>query len=148
MSSAYQIRLTGSVGRGISSRYKLNYVGDILEPCSTPVWTIIAFDLTPLQILTDYLPLMLFYSHRQVASGSVDLTIFDNNTLWLTVSNATVRSTATQTVRCGGFLWLKPVAISLVSCSKAEVVECPGRKSCWSADGRRWLLMVGVRESP
>ena len=45
----------------------------------------------------------------------VDLTIFDNNTLWLTVSNAVVWSAATQTVRCGGFLWLKPVAISLVS---------------------------------
>ena len=38
------------------------------------------------------------------------------------------------TVRCGGFLWLKSVAISLVSCRKAEVVECPGRKPCWSAD--------------
>ena len=49
------------------------------------------------------------------------------------LSNAAVRSTATQTVRCGGFLWLKPVAISLVSCSKAEVVECPGQKPCWSS---------------
>ena len=38
---------------------------------------------------------------------------------------------------------MKPVAISLVSCSKAEVVECPGRKPCWSADGSRWLLTVG-----
>ena len=25
------------------------------------------------------------------------------------LSNAAIRSTATQTVRCGGFLWLKPV---------------------------------------
>ena len=38
--------------------------------------------------------------------------------------NTAVRSTATHTDRCGGFFWLKPVAISLVSCSKAEVVEC------------------------
>ena len=105
-------------------------VGDILEPCGTPVWTILAFD-----------------SHRQVASGSVDLTILDNSTLWLTVSNAAVRSTATHTIRCRGFLWLKPVAISLVSCSKAEVVECPGRKPCWSADGNRWLLMVGSKRT-
>ena len=73
-------------------------------------------DLTPLQLVTDCLPLKKFESHRQVASESVDLTIFENSTLWLTVSNATVRSTATQTVRSGGFLWLKPVAISLVSC--------------------------------
>ena len=58
-----------------------------------------------------------------------------------------MRSTATQTVRCGGFLWLKPVAISFVSCSKAEVVECPGRKPCWSADGSRWLLTVGSKRS-
>ena len=63
-------------------------------------------------------------------------------TLWLTVSNAAIRSTATQTVRCESLLWLKPVAISLVSCSKAEVVECPGRKPCWYADGIRWLLTV------
>ena len=37
-------------------------------------------------------------------------------------SRSTVRSTATQTELCGGFLWLKPVVVSLVSCSKAEVV--------------------------
>ena len=37
------------------------------------------------------------------------------------------------------------VAISLVGCSKAEVVECPGRKPCWSADGSRWLLTVGSK---
>ena len=40
---------------------------------------------------------------------------------------------------------MKPVAISLVSCSKAEVVECPGRKPCWSADGSMWLLTVGSK---
>ena len=39
------------------------------------------------------------------------------------------------------------VAISLISCSKAEVVECPGRKSCWSADGNRWLLTVGSKRA-
>ena len=58
------------------------------------------------------------------------------------LSNTAVRSTATQTGRCGCFLWLKHVAISLVSCSKAEVVEYPGRKSCWSADVSRWVLTV------
>ena len=80
------------------------------------MWTILVFHLTPIQLVTDCLPLKQFDSHRQVTSGSVDLAIFDNSTLWLTVSNAAVRSTATQAVRCGGFLWLKPVAISLVSC--------------------------------
>ena len=95
----------------------MNNVGDILGPCGMPVWNILAFDLTYMHHVNDCLLLMLFVSHRQVTSGSVDLTIFYNNTLWLTVSNATVRSTATQTVRCGGFLWLKPVVISLVSCS-------------------------------
>ena len=63
------------------------------------------------------------------------------------VSNSAVRSTATQTVRCGGFLWLKTVAISLVSCSKAEVVECPCRKPRCSADGSRWLLVGSKRDS-
>ena len=42
---------------------------------------------------------------------------------------------------------MKPVAISLVSCSKAEVVECPGRKPCWSANGSRWLLTVGSKRA-
>ena len=102
------------------------------------MWTIIAFDLTPLQLVTDC---CLLYSLTSI--GSVYLTIFDNNTLWLIVWNAAVRSTATQTIRCAGSLWLKSVAISLVSCSKAEVVECPGRKLCWSADGSWWLLTVG-----
>ena len=39
------------------------------------------------------------------------------------------------------------VAISLVSCSKAEVVKCPVRKPCWSADGSRWLLTVGNKRT-
>ena len=37
--------------------------------------------------------------------------------------------------------------ISLVSCSKAEVLECPGRKLCWAADGSRWLLTVGNKRA-
>ena len=66
--------------------------------------------------------------------------------LWLTV-HAAVKSTATQAVRCGCLFWLKSVAISLVSCSKAEVVECPGRKPCWSTGGSRWLLTVGSKRA-
>ena len=116
---------------------------DNFEPCGTPVWIVIAFDLTPLLLVTDCLPLMSFDSHRQVASGSVDLAIFDNSALWLTVSNAAVRSsTATQTVRCGVFLSLKPLATSLVSCSKAEVFECPVRNPCWSEAGSKCVLTV------
>ena len=75
-------------------------MGDNFESCGTPVWITLAFDLTPLQLVTDCLPLM--WVDSQVTSGSVDLEIFDSIALWLTVSNATVRSTATQTVRCGG----------------------------------------------
>ena len=67
--------------------------------------------------------------------------------LYLTVSDSAVRSTATLTVRCGGFLRLKPVAISLVSCSKADLVESPSRKPCWSADWTRWLLTVGSKRA-
>ena len=43
-------------------------------------------------------------NHRQVVSASVDLAIIDSSTLWLTVLNATVRSTATQIVGCGDLL--------------------------------------------
>ena len=78
-----------------------------------------------------------------MASGSVDLAIFDIRTLWDTVSNAAVKSTATQTVRLGGFFWLNPVAMSVVSWRSAEVVECPGRKPCWSGAGSRCALIMG-----
>ena len=112
------------------------------------MWIILAFDLIPLLLVTDCLPLMQFDGHRQLASGSVDLAIFDNSALWLTVSNAAVRSTATQTVRCGGFLLLKPVATSPVSCSKAEVLECPVRNPCWSEAGSKCVLtVVSIRAS-
>ena len=59
------------------------------------------------------------------------------------MSNAADKSTATQTIRSGGFLWLNPVAMSVVNCSRAEVVECFGVKPSWSGAGRRYLLMVG-----
>ena len=55
-----------------------------------------------------------------------------------TVSNATDKSTATQTVRPGGFLWWNPIAMSLVNCSRAEVVERSGA-------GRIYWLIIGIK---
>ena len=37
---------------------------------------------------------------------------------------------------------MKSVATSLVSCSKTEVVECPGRNPCWSKAGSKCVLTV------
>ena len=37
---------------------------------------------------------------------------------------------------------MKPVATSLVSCSKAEVVECPVRNPCLSEAGSKCVLTV------
>ena len=37
---------------------------------------------------------------------------------------------------------MKPVTTSLVSCSKAEVVECPVRNPCWSEAGCKCVLTV------
>ena len=43
---------------------------------------------------------------------------------------------------------MKPVATSLVSCSKAEVVECPVRNPCWSEAGNKCVLtVVSIRAS-
>ena len=43
---------------------------------------------------------------------------------------------------------MKPVATSLVSCSKAEVVECPVRNPCWSEAGSKCVLtVVSIRAS-
>ena len=43
---------------------------------------------------------------------------------------------------------MKPVATSLVSCSKAEVVECPVRNTCWSEAGSKCVLtVVSIRAS-
>ena len=61
----------------------------------------------------------------------------DSRLLWQTVSNTAVRLTTTQTDRSAGLLWLNPMAISVVSCRSAEVVEWPGRNLCWSvAEGQ------------
>ena len=37
---------------------------------------------------------------------------------------------------------MKHVATSLVSCSRAEVVECPSRNQCWSKAGSKCVLTV------
>ena len=58
--------------------------------------------------------------------------VYYNRLLWQTVSDAADKSIATQSVRSGGFLWLNPIAMSVVNCSRAEVVECSGLKPCWS----------------
>ena len=50
-------------------------------------------------------------------------------------------SHANRTIR--GFLWLNPIAMSVVNCNRAEVVECSHLKPCWSGAGRRYLLIVG-----
>ena len=78
-----------------------------------------------------------------MAGGSWDLLIFDNRLLWQTVSNVADKSTATQTVRSGGFLWLNPISMSVVNCSRADVAECSGLNPCWYGAGRRYLLIVG-----
>ena len=78
-----------------------------------------------------------------MAGCSCDLLILDNRLLWQTVLNAADKSTATQTVRSGGFLWLNPIAMSVVNYNRAEVVECSCLKPCLSGAGRRYLLMIG-----
>ena len=64
------------------------------------------------------------------------------------MSNAADQSTATQIVRSDGFLWLNRIVISVVICSRDEVVELSGLKPCWSGAGWRNLLIVGrIRDS-
>ena len=83
-----------------------------------------------------------------MAGGRGDLLIYDSSLLWQTVSNAADKSTATQTVRSRGFLWLNPIAMSVVNCNRAEVVECSCLKPCWSGVGWIYLLIVGrIRHS-
>ena len=81
-----------------------------------------------------------------MAGGRGDLLILDSSLLWQTALNAADKSTAMQTVRSGGFLWLNPIAMSVVN--RAEVVECSCLKPCWSGAGWRYLLTVGrIRDS-
>ena len=49
---------------------------------------------------------------------------------WDTVAKAAVKSMATHNVWCGGFRWLKLVSMSVVSWSRAYVVECLGLEPC------------------
>ena len=78
-----------------------------------------------------------------MAVGRGDLLILDSSLLWHTVSNAADKSTATQTVQSEGFLWLNAIAMSVVNCNRAEVVECSCLKPCWSGAGWRYMLIVG-----
>ena len=48
------------------------------------------------------------------------------------VSNAVDKYIATQTVQSGCFLWLNPITMSVVNCSRAEMDECSCLKPCWS----------------
>ena len=83
-----------------------------------------------------------------MAGGSGDLFILDSSLLWQTVANAADKSTATQTIQSGCFLWLSPIAMSVVNCNRAEVVEYSCLKPCWSGAGWRYLLIVGrIRDS-
>ena len=59
------------------------------------------------------------------------------------MANTADKSTAAQTVQSGRFLWLNPIAMSVVNCNRAEVVECSCLKPFWSGEGRRYLLIVG-----
>ena len=105
--------------------------------------TFIDVDFTHLNQVLACIPLRSQDSHRVVAEWSCDLLIFNIRLLWKCVSNAADKSIATQTVRSGGFLWLNPIAISVVNCSRTEVVEFSGLKLCWSGKGRIYLLMLG-----
>ena len=110
--------------------------------------TFLDVDLTPLKqvlsfFLSDNMTVIALWP-----GGSCDLLIYDSRLLWQTVSNAVDKSTATQIVRSGSFIWLNPIAISVVICSRAEVVEWSGLKPCWSGAGWRYLLIVGrIRDS-
>ena len=82
-----------------------------------------------------------------MAGGRGDLFILDSSLLWQTVSNAADKSIATQIVR-SGTSWLNPIAMSVVNCNRAEVVECSCLKPCWSGAGWKYLLNVGrIRDS-
>ena len=114
-----------------------------MEPYGTPVLTFLYGEATPLKQCLDCLPLRWQDSHRDVAWGRCDLLILDSRLLWQTVSNAVDKYTATHTVRSGGIHWMDPIAMSVVNCNRAEVVECSCQKPYWSGAGRIYLLMVG-----
>ena len=42
---------------------------------------------------------------------------------------------------------MKPVTTSVISCSRAEVVECPGGNPCWSKAGSKCVLTVVSRRA-
>ena len=50
---------------------------------------------------------------------------------------------AVHTVREGGFRWLKPVSMFVVSWRRADVVECLGMKPCRSLAGEINSLIEG-----
>ena len=66
------------------------------------------------------------------------------------LSNAADKYAATQIVRSGGFLWLNPIALSVVNCSRAVLVEwsCLNRVVLEHGAGWIYLLIVDrIRDS-
>ena len=57
-SSAYQTRMTGSVGFGMLLMQKLFIDGDSLEPCGSPVLTFLDVEFTPLKPVLACRPLI------------------------------------------------------------------------------------------
>ena len=67
------------------------------------------------------------------------MVILDSRVLWKTVSNATVRSSASHAVISGSFLLLNSVTMSVVSCGSVV----PGQTPCWPVGASRWTLTLG-----
>ena len=86
----------------------------------TPVFTFLDGGFTPLKQFWDCLPLRSQDSHRDVAGGRCDLLILDSSLLWQTVLNAADKSTATQIVRSGGFLWVNPLRCMLLTATELK----------------------------
>ena len=65
--------------------------------------------------------------------GSVELFKSSSSLLWLTMSNAFVRSIWSSTVLSGGLGLLKPAAMSRLRIFRAEMVECLALNPCWNS---------------
>ena len=60
-------------------------------------------------------------SHRVIEGGRDDPAIFDISVSLDTVSKADVKSIATHMLRGGGFGWLKPISMSVVSWMRIDI---------------------------
>ena len=130
MSSAQVVSCTESGGSGTSEVQMLKSMGDRTPPRGTPDLNRRSVDVWSLNVAYAMRPPMQSAMHLSMACGMPVCVSLSTNVCMSTVSNASLMSNATATVRAGGMGRPKPAATVLPMSCSAVPVECLALNPC------------------